>query len=489
MNPLMSWRRKGTAPWPVAAWASPRRGCAPPCRSCSAVPVLGLWIYLAPNSGGYFPRDWYPAAILAVALAIVVGLATGRALPAARGARVALALLAAYVAWAYASLLWADSTGSALEASNKLLLLLALAWALALLPWDARSARWLLGAWSLGLAVVAVVSLAGASGHRRPEQVPLRDPLPAPDRLRQRQRGAGRHRDARRLRALDRPRHAPGCCAGCSWPPRRCWRTSPCSSQSRGSFVGVAVAAPVFLAFAPDRLRVGTRLLALAGAVALAAGPILNVYDTGEVRRARSAPPSTMRWRRSGPRCSWPVLPGSCSALAERAARGHERIEVASRRAGLAGAALLAAAVVALARRQPRPHHRHGRRAVGHAHRRRVRLGRGRADLEPRPVRAPRLLAGGDRPVRGVARERRGHRATSSASTRRAGTSPSTRATCTTCSCGPSARAASWQRPCSWRFFLSLFVAGVAAQAPPRAVRPPWSWPPRWPSPRTSPST
>ncbi len=37
-------------------------------------------------------------------------------------------------------------------------------------------------------------------------------------------------------------------------------------------------------------------------------------------------------------------------------------------------------------------------------------VGGGGADLEPRPLRAPRLLARGDRPLPGVARDRRGHR-------------------------------------------------------------------------------
>ena len=84
-------------------------------------------------------------------------------------------------------------------------------------------------------------------------------------------------------------------------------------SQSRGSFIGVAVATPVFLIFAPDRLRVLTRLLALAGAVALAAGPIFDVYNAGEVgRRARPRP-----GRRGGghpcPPCSSPAPRGCCS--------------------------------------------------------------------------------------------------------------------------------------------------------------------------------
>ena len=47
----------------------------------------------------------------------------------------------------------------------------------------------------------------------------------------------------------------------------------------------MAVATPVFLIFAPDRLRVLTRLLALAGAVAIATGPIFDVYDTGDYIR------------------------------------------------------------------------------------------------------------------------------------------------------------------------------------------------------------
>ena len=172
----------------------------------------------------------------------------------------------------------------------------------------------------------------------------------------------------------------------------------------------MAVATPVFLIFAPDRLRVGTRLLALAGAVALAAGPIFDVYDTGEVGGALGARPG----RRGG---GDPALgargrapPGCCSALAERAARGHERIETASRRAGLVGAVLLAVAVVALALvnldRITDTVDEQWATLTGAEYD----SVRGGADLEPRPVRAPRLLAGGDRPLPGVARDRRGHR-------------------------------------------------------------------------------
>ena len=345
MNPDLM-ERKGAAPLLSRLGITPE-GLRAALPLLLAAPVVGVWLYLAPNSGGYFPRDWYPAAILAVALAIVVGLATGRALPAARGARVALALLAAYVAWAYASLLWAESTGSALEASNKLLLLLALAWALALLPWDARSARWLLGAWSLGLAVVAVVSLVGASGTDDLSKYLFEIRYQHPTGYANGNAALG---VIGMLAAfgLSTDRNMHPALAGLFLGVAALLADFALLSQSRGSFVGVAVAAPVFLAFAPDRLRVGTRLLALAGAVALAAGPILNVYDTGEVGGALG-PALDDAVAAIWPSALVAGAAGLALALAERAARGHERIEVASRRAGLAGAALLALAVVALA--------------------------------------------------------------------------------------------------------------------------------------------
>ncbi len=312
-----------------------------------ALPVLGLWIYLAPNSGGYFPRDWYPAAILAVALAIVVGMATGRALPEARGARVALALLAAYVAWAFASLLWADSTGSALEAADKLLFLLALAWALALLPWDARSARWLLGAWSLGLAVVAVVSLTGASGTGDVSKYIFEFRYQHPTGYANGNAALG---VIGMLAAfgLSTDRDANPVLAGLFLAVAALLADFALLSQSRGSFIGVAVATPVFLIFAPDRLRVVTRLLVLAGAVAIAAGPIFNVYDTGELGGA-IGPALDDGVAAILPSVLVAGAAGLLLSLAERAARGHERIETAGRRAGLVGVALLAAAVVAVA--------------------------------------------------------------------------------------------------------------------------------------------
>jgi O-Antigen ligase len=345
MNPSDVIEQKGMAPALSRLGLSPD-GLRAALPALLAIPVVGLWVYLAPNSGGYFPRDWYPATIVAVALAIVVGLATGRALPAARGARVALVLLAAYVAWAFASLLWADSTGSALEAADKMLLLLALAWALALLPWDARTARWLLGAWSLGLGVVAVVSLTGASGTGDLSKYLFEFRYQHPTGYANGNAALG---VIGMLAAfgLSTDRDANPVVAGLFLAIAALLADFALLSQSRGSFIGVAVAAPVFLAYAPDRLRVLTRLLALAGAVALAAGPIFDVYNAGEVGGA-IAPALDDAVAAILPCVLVAGAAGLLLSLAERAARGHERIETAGRRAGLVGVALLAAAVVAV---------------------------------------------------------------------------------------------------------------------------------------------
>ena len=345
MNPADVAEREAPAPRLARLGVTPEllRSIVP---VLPAVPVLGLWLYLAPNSGGYFPRDWYPAALLAVALALMVGLAGGRALPAARGARVALGLLAAYVGWAYLSLLWAESTGSALEASNKMLLLLALAWTLALLPWDARTARWLIGLWALGLAVLAAFSLAGASGTDDLSKYLFEMRYQHPVGYANGNAALGA---IGMIAAFGMSTHRDGhpLLSGLFLAAAALLAEFTLLAQSRGSFVGTAVATAVFLIFAPDRLRVGTRLLALGGAVALAAGPLLNVYDTGEhggalgpaLDDAVAAIPVSV------------LLAGAAGLLIgvlERAARGHERVERTSRRAGIAAAVLLAAAVVAV---------------------------------------------------------------------------------------------------------------------------------------------
>jgi O-antigen ligase len=311
-----------------------------------AVPVLGLWLFLTPNSGGYFPRDWYPAAVLAVAVALVIGVATGRALPQARGARVALLLLAGFVAWAYASLLWAESTGAAWESANKLLVLLALSWALALLPWGPDSARWLMGAWALGVAAFAVVSLAGASGTDELSRYLFEYRYQHPIGYANGNAALG---FVAALAAFSLSNHRDGSpvMSGVFLAAAALLADFALLSQSRASFMGMGVALFVLFAVSPDRLRLGARLLLLAGAVALAIGPIFDVNDAGQTERAL-APALDDAVAAIWPSVVVAGVAGLLTGLAERFGGRRESIRVAGRRAGIAGAVVVALAAAAL---------------------------------------------------------------------------------------------------------------------------------------------
>ncbi len=120
-----------------------------------AVAVIGSWVAWIAVDGGYFPKNWYPVAIGVVAL-LAFAVAAGWTLPRSRLARASLAFLVAFVAFNFLSIFWAESPGSALEASDKLLLYVATAGVLSLIPWTSGRAMWFLAAWAVGtLALLA----------------------------------------------------------------------------------------------------------------------------------------------------------------------------------------------------------------------------------------------------------------------------------------------------------------------------------------------
>ena len=123
-----------------------------------------VWV---PPSGAYFPDAWYPSALGAAALLVLTAIATGRALPQVRAARVALLGFAGLVALNYVSMLWAGAPGDALDAANKLLLYLAVAWTVSLVSMTPNSLTMLLAVWSLGVAAFCAVGLIQATGAAR----------------------------------------------------------------------------------------------------------------------------------------------------------------------------------------------------------------------------------------------------------------------------------------------------------------------------------
>ncbi|MGH2914673.1 MAG: O-antigen ligase family protein [Solirubrobacteraceae bacterium] len=122
------------------------------------VPV-GLMLVWAVHDGGYDADTWYWGALVCLALlgTIVVGL-RGR-LRCAGGAAAALGLFAAYVAWCYASISWAQSPGDALQGANQALAYLLMFAVVLLAPWRTATATAALVIYAVGVGAIAVVLL------------------------------------------------------------------------------------------------------------------------------------------------------------------------------------------------------------------------------------------------------------------------------------------------------------------------------------------
>ncbi len=106
---------------------------------------------------GYDPSPWYLGAIALIGLFGAVALGIGR-IRLSRSSAIACAAFTAYVAWSFASVLWARDQGSAFLGSDRALVYLATFATFAILPWRARSLLLALGLLVAGLGVLAVVT-------------------------------------------------------------------------------------------------------------------------------------------------------------------------------------------------------------------------------------------------------------------------------------------------------------------------------------------
>jgi O-Antigen ligase len=264
---------------PAGAPAPPERG-ETALRLVACVLLLVLWLAMLPPSGAYFARDWYPAALGSVLIFGVTVLARRTAVPRPRGARVALGIFAGLVAWAFLSIGWAGSPGDAWEAANKLVLPLAVAWTVALVPWTRETVALLLGAWSLGVAVFCATRLGtwlGAESLARwldPSSQRINDPLGYPN--------ASAALPAMALVpaiALSSIRALPAVVRALALPVAVFLAEFAVLPQSRGALVGAAAAIAVLVAVSGDRVRLVVRLLVIAALVAPAVGPLLDVGD------------------------------------------------------------------------------------------------------------------------------------------------------------------------------------------------------------------
>ena len=251
-----------------------------------ALVALGLLVALGASEAGFFPVGtdarpgigWYSAALLALALLAVCVVALGlpRSLP--RPVLAAIGLLAAYTAWGYLSIAWADQQGEALDGANRTAMYLVLFSLFALWPVEARTALALMGLLGLGIAGLGLVELLRANGSAEPLGYFIDARLAEP---------AGYINanvalwtiGAFACLALAHAREAPVVLRGPALGGAGLLSALALMGQSRGWFLALPLAVLFFVAFAPGRARALAAAVAVALGVLLASGPILAVHD------------------------------------------------------------------------------------------------------------------------------------------------------------------------------------------------------------------
>jgi tetratricopeptide (TPR) repeat protein len=248
-----------------------------------AVAILGSWVAWISFDGGYFPKNWYPVAIGVVAL-LAFAVAAGWSLPESRLARSALALLAAFVAFNFLSIVWADAPGSALEAADKLLLFLATATALSLIPWTPGRAMWCLAAWALGTLALVAVTLADAASAANPASWFIEGRYAQPLGY------AGGNAAVAAIAAwpallLSTSRELPAPVRALLLGVAVVLAEFAVLPQSRGALIALVLMLPVALLLAPRRWTLVASLLAALGVLALTLDPVLGVYSAANEDR------------------------------------------------------------------------------------------------------------------------------------------------------------------------------------------------------------
>ncbi|HWH92687.1 MAG TPA: hypothetical protein VNT03_02400, partial [Baekduia sp.] len=248
-----------------------------------AVAVFLAWV---PLDGGQPVTRWAPGALGLLGLLGVAAFAlpwSWRTQPLA--VRGALLLLAAFTAWSYASIAWADDGGAALEGANRTLLYLVVFALFALWPQRPATAAWVLGLWTAGLGVIALVTLIRIGAVADPAALFGGDRLVDPV-------GYANAEAAMWLM----PFWAAVAFAACARVP---WALRGIAaalavvmldvallSQSRGSVLSLPVCAVLFVAIVPGRLRHLAAFVPILGAAALA---LPQVIDMGEALDAGGA--------------------------------------------------------------------------------------------------------------------------------------------------------------------------------------------------------
>jgi tetratricopeptide (TPR) repeat protein len=122
--------------------------------------AIAVFLWWATKEGGYAPTAWYPGAIILLALLAGVAVSPAGRTSSGQWAARGIALLAAFTAWTFLSILWAGVKGDAWDGANRTLLYFTVYATFALLCWRARDAAVVVGLFAVGTAATGAAAFA-----------------------------------------------------------------------------------------------------------------------------------------------------------------------------------------------------------------------------------------------------------------------------------------------------------------------------------------
>ena len=247
----------------------------------AGVLAVAAFLVLAISQGGSQITGWAPVGLFLLGLGVAVAFVFGsrfRELEAP--SRWAIGLLAAFVAWNFASIAWAGVASTAWDGANRALVYLIVYSTFSIVAWRAQSAAFVLGLYSAGLAVVGAVVLLDAAGSSEAALFLVNGRLAEP---------AGYANAVAALFIggawpalhLASRREVPWAVRGPLLAIAGFLLQLALMPQSRASLLIMPLALIAYLVVVPNRLRAALFIAPALIATALAAPPILDVFATG----------------------------------------------------------------------------------------------------------------------------------------------------------------------------------------------------------------
>lgn len=243
-----------------------------------ALAALAALLASATADAGFYPTTWYPVALFAIGLLAVGLLALGPRIDASRATLIAIGLLAAFAAWSYISIGWAENKAVAWDGANRAALYAVLLALFSLWRFDARGARAVLALVGLGIAGIGLVELLRADAASDPARFFIDARFSEP---------AGYINANVALWALGlfpclmlaAAREVHPVLRGLAFGAASLLAALALLGQSRGWVVALPIALLAYLLVSPRRVRALGPVVLVGMATTAIAGPILAVHD------------------------------------------------------------------------------------------------------------------------------------------------------------------------------------------------------------------